>query len=622
MCGIAAIVRMKPEADSAAIDRMTETLAHRGPDAAGITLLSDVHLGHRRLSIIDLAGGSQPMTEITERYWIVFNGEIYNFRELRATLESRGQRFRTHSDTEVLIKAYEVFGEQMPVHLNGQFAFAIWDQQERRLFAARDRMGEKPFFWATAQGGAIVIASEIKSIIASGLIRPILDPVSVDAYLALLYVPPDRTIYANVQTLPPAHAIVWDGAGKREWCYWKPRYSTNNDVEFPEAAAKCRELLQQAVTRQLVADVPVGAFLSGGLDSSTIVAMMSTAAGRRVPTFSVGFGDLINELPYAAAVAERYGTEHHEVSMDIPVGDLLQKMADVYDEPFADSSNLPTYLVAGVARQHVPVALSGDGGDELFGGYSWYLPLLTDASHNGRPASVATAGFRTYGWNLLTKLGFPVHEKRDRAGQQLVTAMLRRRHPDVWERHLAQISQGEELRASYSRKSSPPAGVAAVESLYRDRSLAYPIDQAVDFDVRSYLPGDILVKVDRAAMAHGLETRAPFLDVDLVEFVLSLPPRLRFRDDGLKGLLRAACQDLWPPRIHSRKKQGFGGPIASWIRRPEVRALLDRVTSASSPLSALLPGVANVLTSRRPQNMWTLLCLGLWLEKHPECVVP
>jgi asparagine synthase (glutamine-hydrolysing) len=620
MCGIAAIISTRPAADSAAIAPMVERLRHRGPDDSGIQQRDGAMLGHRRLSIIDLAGGAQPMADQTERFCIIFNGEIYNFRELRRDMEARGVRFRTHSDTEVLLETYKAFGELTPSLLNGQFAFAIWDRAEHMLFAARDRLGEKPFYWATADDGNLLVASEIKSILASGAIRPTIDRLVVDTYLALQYVPPDRTIYENIHTLRPAHAMEWKDGRLRQWCYWEPRFSSNQNIEFADAATRARELIEQAVGRQMVADVPVGAFLSGGLDSTTIVALMSRLSSQPVKTFSVGFGDLINELPFAREVAAAYRTEHHEIQMEIAVGELLEKMFDVYDEPFADSSNIPTYLVAQFAHRHVKVCLSGDGGDELFGGYSWYTPLLLDSTYSTNRAVLGLQYLALRMLAVLTRLGLPIKTWRDRLGEAWFGGDLKRRRPDLWERHLAHISESTERRARLWGRRDLAGAEQSLEHVYHDRRIGLPLDSVVDFDLSCYLPGDILVKVDRAAMANSLETRAPFLDVDLVEFVLSLPPRLRFWQNGLKNLMREGCKDLWPETVRSRSKQGFGAPIDHWLRRDDIRPLLARVARPDGPLCDLLPGAANAIASAPPQTVWTLLCFGLWLERHPECL--
>ncbi len=546
MCGISVILPGSAvQTPPFAIDRMTAALAHRGPDGSECVRLPGCHLGHRRLAILDPAGGAQPMSDPTGRFWIVFNGEIYNHPELRRELEARGHAFRTRSDTEVLLAACMEFGERVVDRIQGQFAFALWDALEQTLFAARDRFGEKPLYWARSTAGHLLLASEIKAILASELIDPQIDPVSVDAYLGLFYVPPDRTIYSNVQTLAPAHAAVWDGDSFRSWRYWQPRLSVSTTDE-DEAAQRVRTLLSRAIERQMLADVPVGAFLSGGLDSSTIVALMSVLQPEPVRTFSVGFGNLINELPFAREVATAYSTQHHELQMEIDVASCLDEMMGVYDEPFGDSSNIPTYLVSSHARQHVKVVLSGDGGDEIFGGYDHYLPFL------------AACGFAKQPAQSLTELSHPSLNASDRA--TLWT-------PDPQPRAF------DHLRARYTNDSAF-AG----------------IDRALFFDLECYLPGDILVKVDRAAMAHGLETRAPFLDVELVEFVLGLRQQLRFGNGRLKHLLRTACETLWPPSVRARGKQGFGARSAPGSRNPKfnrsgiTRAALMDLCAHSCPV--------------------------------------
>jgi asparagine synthase (glutamine-hydrolysing) len=556
---------------------MTAALRHRGPDAQQFVRLPRCHLGHTRLSIIDPANGAQPMSDPAGRYSIVFNGEIYNHRYLRRELERDGVPFKTNCDTEALLLGYAHWGRNVLARLNGQFAFAIWDAAERTLFAARDRFGEKPLYWATTPAGDVLIASEIKSILASGLIRPKIDPLSVDAYLGLFYVPPERTIYTNVHALRPAHAVVFRaGAPIEPWRYWEPRYSVHDRIDEAEAVAQVRTLLGQAVARQTVADVPVGAFLSGGLDSTTIVGLMSRDRTEPVKTFSVGFADLIDELPFARDVARHYGTDHHELQMNIDVASMLDRMLDVYDEPFGDSSNIPTFLVSEHARRTVKVVLSGDGGDEIFGGYDWYRtpPGNTDGAANGWAKHVGNATHVLFDRSTLWG-----HRPAPAAAHSLCES-----HP-------------------------PPPG-------------ATRMDAATAFDVSCYLPGDILVKVDRAAMAHGLETRSPFLDVELAEFVLGLPWQLRFASpaSGLKHLLRSACQDLWPDSVRSRGKQGFGAPVPHWLRQPQVGAMWDRVTRPNSPLTFLLPGLTNLIPDLRPQRKWTLLCLGLWLERNEACL--
>lgn len=575
MCGIAVILSGSAvHTPPFAIDRMTAALAHRGPDASAIERLPGCMLGHTRLCVLDPTGSPQPMADPSGRYRIVFNGEIYNYRELRRELEAAGCAFRSAGDTEVLLQSYIQHGPGMLPTLNGQFAFAIWDTREHSLFVARDRFGEKPLFWARSPAGDLLIASEVKAILASGLLSPRIDPVSVDAYLGLFYVPPDRTIYENIHAVPPAHSLTWQDARRDHVAcrYWQPRLSCHA-MDESEAVSHIRELLGRAVDRQRLADVPVGAFLSGGLDSSTLVALMSQNAARPVKTYAVGFGGLIDELPFARDVAEMYRAEHHEFQMDIEVGEMLHAMDGVFDEPFADSSNIPTFLVASHARREVKVVLSGDGGDEIFGGYWWYADLLNNPE----------------------------------AG-------------DVWDQHLRSATGLLADRAAlWGERGQPPAGTI-VRGAYKPTPQTRGMDCATDFDLRCYLAGDILPKVDRAAMAHGLETRAPFLDAELADFVLGLPWQLRFGGGVLKNLLRAACEDLWPPAVRKRGKQGFGAPVRHWLERPDVRAIWSRVMRADGPLRALLPGVATVSPTLRAQAKWTLLCLGLWLERRSECL--
>jgi asparagine synthase (glutamine-hydrolysing) len=619
MCGIAAIIKREGSGSDGVIARMTHQLGHRGPDAARSLQMDGCDLGHTRLSIIDLAGGSQPMADDAEQCWVVFNGEIFNYRELRRDLEQLGWKFRTQSDTEVLLRAYQQYGTQCATKLNGQFAFVVWDKAHRKAMAARDRMGEKPLYWAQTAQGHVVFASEIKSLLASGLLSPVIDRQAIDAYLGMAYIPPDRTVYSNIHALQPGAAMELHNGQIRQWRYWEPSYSTTQKIDWNEAVGEVRRLVEQAIHRQMVADVPVGAFLSGGLDSSTVVALMTQHATQPVTTFSVGFGDLVNELPYARAVAQQYQTNHHELQMDLPLDEMLLRMAEVYDEPFADSSNIPTYLMCGFARRTVKVALAGDGGDEIFGGYAWYLHLLRNGA-DGPEAPLAMRKVKALSLRILARLGLPVAHLRDDAVNSCSPEVLK--YPDLWDRHL---SWATFLHADRSALwgGNAPDGHRLVRDCYTPSSQVRGMDRAVDFDVRSYLPGDILVKVDRAAMAHGLEVRAPFLDVDLVEFVLSLPWRMRFKNGQLKPLLKDACGSLWPKELAGRGKQGFGGPIAQWVRRPEVVCFIDRVTAPGGPLTALLPGAAAVFKQGGPQLsweeaqfQWNLLCLGLWLERR------
>ena len=616
MCGVAAIISTRTPLATAAVKRMIAALEHRGPDNSGTACLAPCHLGHTRLSVIDPTGGSQPMSDPSGRYHVSFNGEIYNFRDLRRELESVGVSFSTRSDTETLLLGYRQWGDAVVQRLNGQFAFVIWDSVEQRLFAARDRLGEKPLYFAEAAQGEMLLASEIKAILATGLIQPILDSRSVDAYLELNYVPPCVTIYENIHTLEPGHTLTWQAGRITRQRYWSPQLSTV-DIGVEEATREVRRRLEAAVERQMVADTTVGAFLSGGLDSSTIVALMTRHTRSRVRTFAAGFGDLINELPFARVVANEYGTNHSEKHIQINIAAQLQRMAEVYDEPFGDSSNIPTYMLSEFARRDVKVVLSGDGGDELFGGYAWYQPLL---HHDSLPNSLTAywqnkLEAKTCG--LLSAVGLPLKARRERARSNYKWIGAKRAFPDLWDRHVATLgSLAPSARSEWTGNRTNARELVARN--YSPNEKLRGIDRAVDFDLRCYLPGDILAKVDRATMAHGLETRSPFLDVELVEFVLSLPASVRFEHGRPKSLLRRACEDLWPAPIRQRGKQGFGAPLGNWLQQPAVQELRQRVFGSGSPLVELLPAARSLspTTKRHSQIVWNLLCLGLWLEKH------
>lgn len=608
MCGISAILGGHADARAnGAIAAMTAALRHRGPDAQSHRWLPGGALGHARLSIIDLDGGRQPMNDASQRYWIVFNGELYNYRELRDVLSREGTSFRTSSDTEVILAAYLAWGARCLDRFRGMYAFLIWDTAERRAFIARDIFGEKPLYYAFTARGELLVASEIKSIRAAGFITPTLDRDALDAYLCLGYMPPDRTIYSNVHTLPPGHYAEWRGeGGVQPVCYWRPRFETRT-LSLETAGEELFALLEQAVRRQMVADVPVGAFLSGGHDSSTIVALMARQSARPVRTFAVGFGEWIDERPYARSVAERYGTEHHDIDLGAPsVGELLERMAEVYDEPFLDPSHVPTYLISQYARRHVKVVLTGDGADELFGGYGWY-PLLAAST---RASGATLAWFAARGVSRL--LG----DRATRLARYSQAQALARRWPDPWERYVAYRAGFDRTERQRLRGETHDAVMAHLGSAYyRPPQEVREMDRVLYFDLLAFLPGDILVKVDRAAMAHGLETRAPFLDRDVVEFALSLPSRLKVTSEHTKVLFKSALGSLWPEELRQRGKQGFAAPYREWLGRADVQTLARHVFRRGGALRDCLPGVTEAMATERSYRAWSLLTLGLWLER-------
>ena len=534
------------------LDRMSQVLAHRGPDGEGRHVAGPLGMGMCRLSIIDLESGTQPMSNENGSLWVVFNGEIYNYRELTAGLVARGHRFATASDTEVLIHLYEEYGERCVEPLRGMFAFAIWDGPRRELFLARDRLGIKPLYYAATPEG-FLFGSELKALVQSPWLTPRLDRRGLAAYLQYGYVPDPLSILEGVAKVPPGHTLrIRSGRPAEPRRYWAPtpHFNAARPPESEEqAGAELWSRLEEAVRFHMVSDVPVGAFLSGGVDSSAVVSIMARASRRPIKTFSVGFReDRYNELPHARQVAEACGTEHHELLVEPNDLKVLEELLGGFDEPFADSSAIPTYLVSRLARQHVKVVLSGDGGDELFAGYERYVvdrgrrqlglagdlglgPLLRAAG-----ALLPVGG----GKNTLYTLSLP------RLQRYIHSISLFPRQA------LEAVLGGEGARA---RVDIAPLADQDLDSLSRLQ----------DLDLKTYLPGDILAKVDRMSMANSLEARVPLLDHPLVEFACSLPPDLRLRGDTTKYLLKRVLQGRVPPPVLTRPKQGFAVPLESWF---------------------------------------------------------
>ena len=605
MCGISLVIDpVGGRTDVSIVERMTAAIKHRGPDGASFESLNNCYMGHARLSIIDLDTGTQPMADSSNRYWIVFNGEIYNYRELRAELAKLGARFATNSDTEVVIQSFIVWGDLCVDHLRGMFAFAIWDTLTNQLFAARDLFGEKPLYYAVTDDGRFLICSEIKGLLASGLLSPVINAESIDSYLTFGYISPDRTVYSGIETLPAGCWLRWNKKITALTRYWAPKFE-ERPITIEDATSEFRFLLERAVKRQMVSDVPIGAFLSGGLDSSTIVALMQQQSSGKIKTFSAGFGDQINELPYARAVANKFDTDHYELDFGSPdVAELLVQMSQIYDEPFADTSNIPTFLISKFARDHVKVVMGGDGGDETLGGYWWYPPLAESEHIRGSWTK----------WLLLRILAKVASAKSDIQRKAVATGWATR-YPDIWSRDIrAHVVFNESERRKLWENSDLYDRMYSPGDRYKPCDSVNGLNRGMYFDQTFYLPGDILVKVDRAAMANGLETRSPFLDRDLVEFLQLLPPRLKVNKDETKVLLRMACSSLWPNELKNRNKQGFGAPSAHWLKRADVTSLSRRISGNNSYLRELLPGTSFPSGDKQPYQSWILLVLGLWLE--------
>jgi asparagine synthase (glutamine-hydrolysing) len=572
MCGIAGKLSFDHKLPSKHLIRtMCEAITHRGPDDSGVYIAGSVGLGNRRLSIIDLSGGHQPICNEDETIWIVFNGEIYNFPELRRSLLKKNHIFKTRSDTEVIVHLYEEHGVNCLQHLNGMFAFAIWDEPRQRLFLARDRLGEKPLIYALTDKG-LTFASEIQAVLQDRAVPRELDLQALDLYLTYLYIPAPWTIFKAIRKLPPAHYLLCQGDQVRIERYWQLDFGIKVKMNENEVEERVRDLLRDSVRRRLISDVPLGAFLSGGIDSSTIVALMSRVSDKPVRTFSVGFvgNDFQNnELPYARQVAERYNTQHQELWVRPEMTDILEKLVCHYGEPFGDGSAIPTYYISKIAREHVKVVLTGDGGDELFGGYDWYnrfadfdmfqqvIQAWRDGTHRSlqhlsafdvRHALGALKGAGVWTWHLARMARDPV----SRYGQ-IVT---------YYQHYLRRRIYTDEVRHTlrYMNPLQPFYDRAARSDSWTD------LDQIFYLDHTTYLPDDILTKVDIASMACSLETRPPFLDHRLVEFMATLPAALKMKAGQTKYILRRVAANLLPSAVLERPKVGFGLPIRRWMQ--------------------------------------------------------
>ncbi len=613
MCGIYGLFSADPQrpAEPDVLSRMGQSLVHRGPDGGGVHVAGPFGMGMRRLSIIDLKTGEQPMANEDGSVWVVFNGEIYNYRQLTADLLARGHRFATASDTEVLVHLYEEHGEHCVDPLRGMFAFAIWNSRTQTLFLARDRLGIKPLYYATTPTG-LVFGSELKAVLQSPWVSPRLDGRAMTAYLQYGYVPDPLTILDGVAKLGPGQTLTVragrPGHPRRYWeptGYFRPPEAAETEAEATE---KLWEHLQDAVRSHLVSDVPVGAFLSGGVDSSAVVAIMARETHLPIKTFSVGFReDRYNELPHARRVAEWCGTEHHELLVEPDDLGVLGEILSSFDEPFADSSAIPTYLVSRLARQHVKVVLSGDGGDELFAGYDRYLVdhrrrhlgLLGDrglgAGLRALSAILPVGG----GKNLLYKLSLP------RIDRYLDSMSLFPR------RVLGEILDPD---SAWS-----PVDLATLVDPTLD-----PLSRLQDLDIKSYLPGDILTKVDRMSMANSLEARVPLLDHPLVEFACALPPRFRLRSGTSKYLLKRALNGRVPSDVLTRPKQGFGVPVEAWFSRHMPGFFREELGDGTGLTQAgIKPSGVRSLIDRFAQSgrrdycdrLWALAVLGRALRR-------
>ena len=619
MCGIAGLLRRDGSpVDGALLKRMTDVLAHRGPDGEGFYTDGPVGLGHRRLSIIDLSTGAQPMSSATGSLWITYNGEVYNYRELRQELIALGFEFRTNSDTEVILVAYQAWGVECLGRLRGMFAFAIWDRPRRRLFLARDRVGIKPLVYSW-DGRSLRFASEIKAILEDGAVPRVLDREALRDYFTHLYVPGPRSIFRDIRKLPPASYLLCslDGGEPEVRTYWDLRMEP--DVTIPEAewVEQLDHLLHESVRLHLVSDVPVGAFLSGGLDSSSVAACMARSASGPIKTFSIGFDEADHdELRYARMVASRYGTDHFEMVVKPDVMEVLPRLAWQFDEPFADASAVPTYCVSRITRDHVTVALSGDGGDESFAGYHRYADAVRLHGRMDRtPLSVLKplarwAGARrapgARGREFLQVHGMSPLDRYAR--------MLTYQTPETLAGLLTGDAQAEIDLDSPRRALRRLAEQAGTEDYLS--TLQY-------VDVHHYLPEDILAKVDRMTMLTSLEARVPLLDHVVMEHAARIPARLKLRDGAGKYILKEAMRRHLPAQMLSRRKMGFGVPLAQWFRKDLKDFTRDILLDAKTRQRGFVRSerVAQLLDAHQAgtrdysSQLWSLICFELWCRQ-------
>ena len=613
ICGVVALDQGAPFPGPEVVRRMTATLRHRGPDDEGFFFEPGAALGHRRLSIIDRAGGHQPISSEDGTLQIIFNGEIYNHRETRPFLEQRGHRYHTASDTETLLHLVEEEGVQGLNRLNGMWAFAVWDSRRRRLLLARDRLGIKPLYYARV-GGLLLFASEIKSLLASGLVPRDLEPAGLAAYLECQYVPGPRTIFRAIRKLPPGHALIADSAGISLERYWNPGFRLEKVPGFEEAAERLRDLMMDSVRLRLLSEVPLGAFLSGGLDSSIVVGTMSRLMDRPVKTFTVGFqGEgWYDESAEAEAVGRHFGTEHQTLKVQsAELAKHLEQAVHALDEPMADPASIPTYLISRHARHWVTVALTGEGADELFGGYPHYRfeRFLASLGPLGR---------------LAGRLGslVPPRFTPPRVRKGLEAAALT--EPD---RHLRVRATMAPREVAALLRHSPDGLARATREALEEALLRYPspdpVNRLLFQDLATWLHDDLLMKVDKMSMLTSLEARVPFLDYRIVEFLFSLPGSYKLHNGRSKMLLRAAFADIVPARTLARRKHGFALPIRRWLQQDLRVYVQDLLSSRDDPFydhldERAVRAIADQFYRKqidRSLPIWILLNFKIWCRQ-------
>jgi asparagine synthase (glutamine-hydrolysing) len=631
MCGICGLIDVRGGMNSALVEdvrKMAGILSHRGPDDDGFFHNDRVALGFRRLSVIDLDTGSQPISNETGAIQVVFNGEIYNFLQLRRGLEARGHIFRTGSDTETIVHAYEEYGESCVQHFHGMFAIALWDNNRRRLFLARDRLGKKPIYYFHKQG-LFAFASELKALLQTPHVPRDIDPVAIERYLTSGYIAAPASMFRDVYKLLPGHWLTFDVENQRlrGQSYWSPKYLPKYGIGFEDAVVELRRLLSTAVRRRLVSDVPLGALLSGGVDSSIVVGLMAQHSRRPVKTFSIGFEeDGFNELPHARRIAQRFGTDHHEMIVRPQVAEVLPEMVWYLDEPMADDAALPSYYLSKMARQHVTVVLNGDGGDEIFAGYDSYATVMAYQRYQALPVWVRRGLIETIlralpggkdGSHLLARARRLVTQSAQPLEKQFLRLIT------LYDDSIRHSFYTSEFSKSLTPTSSLPQRC-------RHNSALGPLDWMLRHDTLNYLPGALLVKMDRMTMAHSLEARSPFLDHEIVEYAAQLPESYKHKVMTRKRILKTACRDLLPPGIANRPKHGFSVPVDRWLRGDLKHIAGDIIFSRSFRERGQLSikQVARLWEQHQSGKkahgcrLWALLILELWQRQFLDRAYP
>ena len=603
MCGICGIIALDSSSpvQHAVLIQMNESLVHRGPDGDGMYLTPAAGLAMRRLSIIDLQTGDQPIANEAETVWVVFNGEIYNFRQLRRELERKGHTFRTQTDTEVIVHAYEEYGDACVDQFNGMFAFALWDEPRRRLLLVRDRLGIKPLYYCLTPH-QLIFGSELKAVIAHPDVPREIDLVALDQFLTIEYIPGPRTIFEGVQKLQAGHRLILEEGRCHTEQYWNvpDRPIIANEDQCTETL---RELIDDAVRLRMISDVPLGAFLSGGIDSSAVVASMSQASEEPIRTFSIGFADATyNELPYARLVSRTLATDHYEEILQPDIAEMAVRLVGHLDEPFADFSIFPTYLVSEVARKYVKVVLSGDGGDELFAGYETYVAQrLARYYDSWMPALVRQRllpGLMDSVSPRPEKKGLVNKAKRFVEGAALAPSLQHTR----WMTFMSHADKARLYRPAVRAGLNGDAAEALLDRYFREVATRDPLAQQQYVDVKTYLVDDILTKVDRMSMAVSLEARVPLLDHRIVEFALNLPPQMKLNGRTTKTILRRAMTGRLPQEVLEKPKEGFSIPLKHWLRR-ELRPLMNDLLAPQ--------------TIRR-RGYFDPDCISGWIKEHQE----